>query len=288
MQENLENLVKPKVFVGICTGPSKEYAMHYMVAALRNLDCGNMEIHWAVTDFGNNESTVYLQRLKQLMGTVKWSCPVHIHTTPYDLTRAPTHLRNYGQNKVGEEQYGSYDFVLRNLRLLRGIFLDGDCNYFLEVGGDNPPPRDTVNRLMKLDADAAFGTCYQRPKRDEDKTTYPLVWTYTWSLKDLDQYNLEPVVKEQLALAFTNTPFVVPIYTHNNWREIDYISPYAGGTGIVLIRRAVLERVGWRLPTSLYFSEDLYFCHQCNAHGYKTVGDLKFHCPHFDESGMMF
>lgn len=271
-----------KTFIGICTGPSKDYAMHYMVAALRNLDCGDMEIHWAITDFGDSKSTLYLQRLKQLMGTVDWKCPIHIHTTFYDNKRQPIYTRNV------EGETAAYDYVIKNLRLLRGKFLDGDCTHFLEVGGDNPPPRETVNRLAALDADVAFGTCYQRPCRDISKDSYPLVWTYTWQLGDLDKYNLEPVVKEKLKLAFTNTPFVVPIYAHENWKAEKTVSPYAGGTGMVLIKRHVLERVGWRLPPSLYFSEDLYFCHQCNAHGYKTVGDLQFHVPHFDESGVIY
>jgi hypothetical protein len=273
---------KNKIFIGICTGPSKDYAMHYMIAALRNLDCADMELHWAVTDFGDTKSTVYLQRLKALMSTVEWKCPVYIHTTFFDTKRQPIYTREV----AGET--AAYDLVIKNLRLLRGKFLDGDCSYFLEVGGDNPPPRDTVNRLMKLNTDVAFGTCYQRPSRDGEKNCYPLVWEYTWTLKDLDKFNLEPIVKEKLALAFTNTPFVVPIYARKNWKKLKYLKPYAGGTGMVLIKREVLERVGWRLPPSLYFSEDLYFCHQCNAHGYSTVGDLTFHVPHMDENGLTF
>jgi hypothetical protein len=278
----LQEVTQPKVFIGIATGPSKWYAAHYMVAALRNLDWGNMEIHWAVTDFGDSASTVYLQRLKALMATVEWKGDVFIHTTKYDVRRAPVCVRQV----AGETS--SYDFVIKNLRLLRGEFLDGDCDLFLEVGGDNPPPRDTVKRLLKFNVDVAFGTCYQRPNRDGDHECYPLVWQYTWNLKDLEQYNLEPIVKEKLKLAYTCTPFVVPIYANKRWKQMRYLKPYAGGTGMVLIKRHVLEKVGWRLPPSLYFSEDLYFCHQCNAHGFSTVGDLRFHVPHLDESGRTF
>lgn len=272
----------PKVFVGICTGPSKDYAMHYMIAALRNLDWDNLEIHWAVTDFGDSASTLYLQRLKQLIATVNWRCPVAIHTTFYDTKKPPLLTR------VVEGEVASYDLVLNNLRLLRGKFLDGDADYFLEVGGDNPPPRETVKRLMKYNVDAAFGTCYQRPSRDSTKDSYPLVWTYTWKLTDLDKHDLHPSVKEKLKLAFTCTPFVVPICVMKDWKQQQTTTPYAGGTGMVLIKRHALERVGWHLPPSLYFSEDLYFCHQLNAHGYTTLGDLKFHVPHMDEDGLTY
>ena len=166
--------------------------------------------------------------------------------------------------------------------------MDGDCQYFLEVGGDNPPPRDTIKRLMKHNKDVVFGTCYQRPSRDGSGECYPLVWTYTWDLKDLEKYNLEPLVKEKLQLAYVNTPFIVPVYAIRDWKQYKTVGPYAGGTGMVLIKRHVLERIGWRLPPSLYFSEDLYFCHQCNAHNYSTLGDLEFHVPHFDDNGMIY
>lgn len=272
----------PKVFIGICTGPSKDYAMHYMIASLRNLDYDNYELHWAVTDFGDSASSTYIQNLKNLLATVKWKGSLHIHTTRYDTSKPPVCTREVN----GE--IASYDLVIRNLRLLRGKFLDSDCEYFLEVGGDNPPPRETIKRLMALNKDVAFGTCYQRPSRDGQKNCYPLVWSYTWQLSDTDKYDLEPIVQEKLKLAFTNTPFVVPIYALKNWQKLKYIEPYAGGTGMVLIKRHVLEHVGWRLPPSLYFSEDLYFCHQCNAHGYSTIGDLKFHVPHMDEDGFTY
>ena len=278
----MQEITSPKVFIGICTGPSKDYAMHYMVAALRNLDYPNIEIHWAVTDFGDGKSSIYIQHLKDLLATVKWPCSIHIHTTKYDTNKPPVCTREVNG------AVASYDLVIRNLRLLRGLFLDGDYDYFLEVGGDNPPPRETIKRLMKLDSDVAFGTCYQRPSRDGSHECYPLVWMYTWQLADLEKHQLNPVVKEKLKLAFTNTPFVVPVYAHKNWRKLKYVQPYAGGTGMVLIKRHVLEHVGWRLPPSLYFSEDLYFCHQCNAHGYSTVGDLKFHVPHMDEDGFTY
>lgn len=274
--------VQPKVFIGICTGKSKDYALHYMIAALRNLDYDNYEIHWAITDFGDSASNAYIQKIRDLTSTVQWKGPVYIHMTHYDVNRAPLCTR------VVEGELAAYDLVIRNLRLLRGKFLDGDCDFFLEVGGDNPPPRETVKRLMRLDRDVAFGTCYQRPRRDGNRECYPLVWSYTWQLGDLDKYNLEPKVKEQMKLAFTCTPFVIPLHARKNWQRLKYLQPYAGGTGMVLIKRHVLEHVGWRLPPSLYFSEDLYFCHQCNAHGYSTIGDLRFHVPHFDEDGLMF
>ena len=279
---------QPKVFVGICTGLSKAYANHYMVAALKNLDWTNMEIHWAITHFGDTASDVYIENLKQLMDTVKWNCNIHFHTTHLKPNEYE-HVRLEDTNNKETKIVHCYDPVVRNLRLLRGKFLDGDCTYFLEVGGDNPPPRNSVKRLMKLDADAAFGTCYQRPERDLiDSRGNPLVWCYSWHPKDLNKYGLEPELQEQFKLAYVNCAFLMPLRARKDWRRLKYLRNCASGTGLVLIKRRVLERVGWRMPPSRYFSEDLYFCHQCNLHGFSTVVDLRFHVPHMHDNGEVF
>ncbi len=273
-----------KVFIGICTGPSKDYAMHYMMAALRNLDWANKEIHWAVTSFDNAESDAYLQRLKQLSGTVKWDCPVYFHITHVNPQK-------FKYCRVVDSAEGElptifpFDLVLTNLRRLRGVFLDGDCDYFLEVGGDNPPHRDTIQQLMSHGKDVVAGLCYQRPREKERIT--PLVWLYAWQMKDLPM-GLAPEVTDQFKTAFTDTPFLIPLGCFDGWQKEKTITPYAGGTGMVLIKRHVLERVGWHMPPSLYFTEDLYFFHQCNIHGYSTLGDLTHHVMHFHDNGMMY
>jgi hypothetical protein len=281
---------QPKVFIGIATGPAKDYAMHYMVAALRNLDYENMEIHLAVTHFGNSESDRYLERLKYLMHSVEWKCPWTIHVTHLSITGPKDFVRlDPNPNGNGGTIVACFDIILKNLRKLRGVFLDGDYDYFLEVGGDNPPPRDTIKRLLEHKVDVAFGMCYQRPGRDEGfRQGTPLAWVYSWRMKDLDKYNLPHIMREKFKLAFANAPFVIPLFTVKNWKRLKKLRFCASGTGMVLIRRDVLKKVGWRLPWSRYASEDLGFCHQANVHGFSTLLDLKFHVPHFHEDGTVF
>jgi len=55
-----------------------------------------------------------------------------------------------------------------------------------------------------------------------------------------------------------------------------------------LIKRKVLEHIGWRLPHGGYHSEDVQFFNEANAHGFKTAVDLKLHVPHLHESGMVY
>lgn len=258
--------------------------MHYMVAALRNLDYDNFEVHWAVTHFGNTESDLYIRRLRELMSTVKWKCNWHIHIT--HITPAKCKYTRLGVDANGEKMMFPLDLVLNNLRRLRGVFLDGDYDYFLEVGGDNPPPRRTIKRLMEYDVDAASALCFQRPREKEQVA--PLAWVYSWTMKDLEQFNLPGEVLEEFRKMFANAPEVLPLQLFKDWKKEEVLQPYCGGTGIVLIKRHVLERVGWRLPPSLYFTEDLHFWHQCNLHGYSTLCDLQFHAPHMHSDGFMY
>ena len=272
--------------MGIATGPAKEYALHIMVAALRNLDWPNLEIHWAATQFvrAKEQSEKFYDELCRLMETVDWPCPWFVHRTYVDVQKV-RHVRR----DLLDGNICVFDMVINNLQKLRGEFLDGDAEYFLEVGGDNPPPRMTVRRLMKLNVDVAFGLCFQRPERDAIfAEPYPLVWLYSWQMKDLEQFGLEPELKLEFEKAFENCPFLIPVYALKNWRRKRVLSNVASGTGMVLIKRRVLENVGWRLPPSRYSSEDLYFCHACNLRGYSTKIDLKLHVPHFDEDGFVY
>ncbi len=284
-KETEKQVDQPKVFIGIATGPAKEYAIHQMVASLRRLNYQNLEIHWSTTHFGNRQSTVFRNRLVKLMSTVDWKCDWHVHTTHVDASQ-PENVR---YNPKDPDVASYYDPVIKNLRLLRGEFLDGGCDYFLELGGDNPCFANTIEHLMGLNVDVAFAVCYQRPREKRSMDAgYPLVYVYSWTPEELEKFRLEPLLMEKFRLAWANTPMIIPLVAVNNYKRKKSLTKFASGTGCVLIKRHVLERVGWRLPPSRYFSEDLYFCHQCRLHGFSMKIDLRFHCPHFHEDGKVY
>lgn len=269
---------QPKVYIAIPTGPPKDYAMMYMVAALQNLDWQNAEVHWAVTYKNDSEGDDYMDKLSKIMEAAKWSCPWKIHRC--DITQ--------------EEAETPYRAIIRNRRLLRADFLDGDCDYFLMVGGDNPPWRSAIKRLMKFKADVAFGVSHQRPKRDRFNPTsvYPMVWKYAWTMDELPD-GLPEELYEEFWKSFLNVTLYLPLYVLPNWRRKKRIWGVAGGDGNCLIKREVLENAGWTLPGRQgtaygYHSEDLHFFNKVNLLGYSTVVDMKYIVPHFHETGMMF
>ena len=277
MSEEQEE-TQPRVYIAIATGPAKDYAMMYMVAALQNLKWDNAEIHWAVSHGGDDDGDKYIDKLAAVMQAVRWECPWQIHRC----------------NLTKEEFAIPYRAIIKNRRLLRADFLDGDCDYFFFVGGDNPPWRKAIKRLMKWDADVAFGVSYQRPKRDRwnPDAVYPMVWTYAWWMDELPK-DIPPDLYDVFWMAFLNVTLYLPLYVLPNWRRKKRLWRVSGGDGNCLIRREVLEHVGWSLPGILgathgYHSEDLHFFNKANLLGYSTVCDLKYHVCHLDANGKMY
>ena len=260
---------KPRVYIGIPTGPPKAYALAYMFAALQNLNYPNREIHFAATRYrgGYKPEEGFPERIRKMLDAIPLGCDAAIHNCYLD-----------------EEDMKPYGPVLRNLALLRGDFLDGGCDYFLLLGGDNPPPRETVNRLMKLEADVACGLVYQRPFRGIGGNAYPLVYTYSWCLDELPKGLPEPVMDE-FRKAWKASMFYLPIYLDPDWQTGKILDRFASGSGCTLIRRRVLENVGFHLPHSQYHSEDINFFTHAFYQGYSTKCDLGFRVPHHDESG---
>lgn len=259
----------PSVFVAVATGPPKAYAIAYMFAALQNLNYPNKEIHFAITRYkgGYKDEAGFSERMRKLIEAIPLGCDVHIHNC-----------------YLPESEMVPYGPILRNLRLLRGEFLDGGCDYFLLLGGDNPPPREAINHLMKLDADVACGLLYQRPHRGIFGTAYPLLYEYSWTLDELPK-DLPQHLRDEFAKAFKASMFYLPIYLNPEWSKLGVIDRFTSGSGCTLIRRRVLEDVGFYLPSSGYHSEDVNFFANAHYLGYSTRCDLGFHVPHHDESG---
>lgn len=269
-----EEVKLPKVFIGIPTGCVKLYSTYYMIAALANLNYPNLEIHWAVTGaLDDGRFGDFRDRLTKLCEAVKWreGWSNHIHYVP--LTK--------------EQRIKSYGPILENKTVLRNAFLDSTAEYFLLLGGDNPPPRDAVLKLMAVDADVAMGTCYQRPGIT-DYGVYPLVWRYMVSLKEIDALDVDEINKGQMRLNWLSSPCVVNVSYDPDFTKQDVEWNVCGGDGCALIKRRVLETIDWGVtpPDNVACSEDMYFMTMALYFGYSTACLPKMHIAHMSEHGL--
>ncbi len=264
---------QPRVFIGIPTGPSKLYSTYYMVAALAGLDYENYEVHWAVTGgYDNSMFHEFRERLTKLMEAVKWPSQVtwHIHYVPLSK----------------EMRFKQYEPILRNKTVLRDAFLDSTCDYFLLLGGDNPPPRRAISRLMKVKADVSMAVCYQRPGVDAISGVYPLVWRYMWLPNELDHMNIEPANREELRMAWLHCPTIMNVGFDPKWNQKKVLWTVCGGDGCALIKREVLEMIDWGVtPDQAYHSEDVHFMTLAVWYGFSTACLTDLHCPHMGENG---
>lgn len=264
----------PLVYIGVPIGPTKLYSTPYMIASLANLNYPNVELHWAVTGANDDPRfNDYRDRLVKFCEAVKWpeGWSNHIH---YVVLTKEQRTRSYGP-------------ILENKTVLRNSFLDSEAEYFLLLGGDNPPPRDAILKLMAVNADVAMGTCYQRP----GTTTlgvYPLVWRYIATLKEIEALDVDEVNKQQMRQNWLTSPSVVNVSYDPDFDKQEVVWDVCGGDGCALIKRKVLETIDWGVtpPDSAACSEDMYFMTQALYFGYSTACLPKLHIAHMSESGL--
>jgi len=267
----------PKVFVGIPTGWTKEYSLLYMLAALREVDYNPnyMKICFAVTDLGDSDSRKFIKDVKALVEHSNFMCETEVITT------TPT------EQEHGE--WGSYSFVVKNQRVLRQKAIDEDWQYWWILGGDNPPPRKALKRLMALNADIAYALVYQRPIKDfHYHKAWPLVFRHVWTIQDLEHNGLNEEQKRLLTKAWVEVGFMRQLCIEKNWRIHKVLRNVASGDGCCLVKRQVFEKVPYRFGKMGYQSPDLQFYSDARVAGFNTVVDMKLHCPHIAMDGLAY
>ena len=274
--KNLPNN-KPTIYIAIPTGPPKAYALLYMLASLKNLDYppSKISVNFGVTHHGSANSEAFLQQLKQLLSASNFKCKTSIQTTH------PT--------QEDFDRWGSYYGVILNVHALRLSFLQSKTQYFWLLGGDNPPPRGTLKNLLKTKGDVVSASVNQRSSKKKEykinqKLCYPIYWQYIWKPKDIPM-DLEPSLRDTLRTAWTEFSFLDTPPRKDGER---FIHNCVFGSGCSLVRREVLEYVGYYLGSGGTHSEDLHFCNLVNLRGFDTVLDLDTRCLHFDEDGTVY
>ncbi len=284
MSENL-----PTVLLVVPTGSVKEYSLLQMLASIRNVDYppDKLSLCFALTDREDAASFGFMERAKSL---------INCSNFPNNLTILKTSC-----NKEETDRWGQYYAVIKNLHEARKQFLDGDWEYMWLLGGDNPPYRDTLKRLLKADADIANAIVNQRPHRGgykmvtENKetgvftegkdTVYPVYWRYSFMPEDVrKRTDLDSRVREAILQAWTNLCYFILV----NDNKPSIKRGVSCGSGCQLVKREVLERCGWYMGGHGYHSEDIEFSQYAHLYGFDFAIDTGLHCRHFDPDGAIY
>lgn len=266
----------PFIYLAIPTGAPKFYAIHRMIADIRNLDYpqDRLYVSFAVTDRGRSEDEAFYQCVCALMEHAHW--------------KGPWQVLRVTASEEEMERWGQYYAVITNLHTMRKQFLDGDWEYFWVLGGDNPPKRDTLKRLLALDVDVGSAIINQRPMRGAllmgRDDVYPVFWKYVFTPKDVrPRLDLHPLVREAILQAWVQLAFMELVKGEQNtvYHNVCF------GSGCSLVKRRVLEYCGYYLGAG-YHSEDIHFAHHASLYGFDTAVDTRTHCPHFDPNGSIY
>ena len=249
-----------------------------MLASLRNIDYpkDRIKIVFAVTHLGDKDSENFLNRLRKLVSAANMQCDIDIKVT---------------YPKIDDMfRWGPYYAVIMNTHLMRLDFLEGDYTHFWLLGGDNPPTRRSLKQLLKLKADIASAVINQRRERVKQfkldtEMAYPVYWKYIWTLDDLDVLALEPKLRNQLRTAWLEFMFLGGTSPQTEEKVLHNV---VFGSGCSLVKRHVLEYIGYVLGSGGTHSEDLHFCSLANMRGFDTALGLEIRCAHFDSDGTVF
>lgn len=266
-----------KVFVGVPTAHTKEYALLFVLATLREVkyNPNYLKVVFAITDLGDPESKEYIENVKGLLKHANLMFKTEVIVTKPTLQDISRH--------------GAYAKIIKNIHALHDKFLrEKEYPYFWRLDGDVLPLPQTLERLLKLDADIASPLLYQRPMKNLwGKGAYPLVYRHVWNLADLEEHDLNDEQKRLLRKAWIEIGFLGCVAAEKNWRNHKILRNVAFGSGCRLIKRLVLEKI-WVTLRQSYLSEDLQFCQDVLAAGFTTAVDLKLHCAHMCMDGKAY
>ena len=255
-----------------------------MLAALGDVDYPpeKFTAAFGVSDRGDDESKDFIQRLRNLLDNCNFPFKTRvIVTTPTD---------------EDEQRWHQFKWVIRNLAELRNHVLKSGLDYMWILGGDNPPLRTALKRLLALNTDIASALLYQRPHKNwKSYGAFPLVYRHHWTLRDLNKPHLhngggKPTFlnaeqKRLLAKAWLQLGFLKPVSLEKKWRNYKVCHNVVFGDGCCLIKRKVLEAINYGMLKALYQSYDIQYMQQALALGFKTAVNMTLRCPHITYEG---
>ena len=262
-----------RTLIGVPTGESKSYSLLDLISSFNRIPDEGVEVVFAVTVSPTREDKRFLKRVRYAAKLLKH---------PYQVLEC----------KVTKVQAGEpWRKVTMNRQLLRNVFLDGDYDRMLLVGGDNPPSSDVLTILSNLGVDCALGVSHQRPSQSAiTGEPIPMLYVPVWTPADVVKAypELEPENRRQVELIYKMRTFLQPVYSIPDWDKDAVLYGVVGGDGNGLYSRRLLESIGWTQPNDCGHSEDIHLQMLALAAGFTTAVACKYHVRHIDVNGIEY
>ena len=159
-------------------------------------------------------------------------------------------------NELSFEFVKGYDCARARNDIVR-MALEGGFDYIFMVDADMYVPKDTLQKLLEYPTEICLGLCPRKNTRVGKTCIYKI-----------GQINYEDA------------------YTYYDLPKKDRVMVHGGGLACALIKTDIFKNLTY--PWFRYvtyqdgseLSEDLYFCSQAKANGYKIYVDTRVRCGH--------
>ena len=159
-------------------------------------------------------------------------------------------------NELSFEFVKGYDCARARNDIVR-MALEGGFDYIFMVDADMYVPKDTLQKLLEYPTEICLGLCPRKNTRVGKTCIYKI-----------GQINYEDA------------------YTYYDLPKQDRVMVHGGGLACALIKTDIFKNLTY--PWFRYvtyqdgseLSEDLYFCSQAKANGYKIYVDTRVRCGH--------
>lgn len=162
----------------------------------------------------------------------------------------------------GDDQ-GRWENLCRKLKWARTLALQGSYDALLTIESDIIVPEDALEKLAAVDAGVVYGLFVLR---FGDRH-----WNAATEMRPQGHLKLLSSDKETARAA---------------WGKV--IECEGHGQGICLIRRHVLDRIGFRNPKPKLYAQDWFFSFDCQEMGFKQMIHLGVACGHIEPTGEVF
>jgi len=164
---------------------------------------------------------------------------------------------------VDGDDHGRWENLCRKLKWARTLALQGGYDALLTIESDIIVPEDALEKLAAVDADVVYGLFVLR---FGDRH-----WNAAMEMRPQGYLKLLSSDKEAARAA---------------WGKV--IECEGHGQGICLIRRHVLDRIGFRNPKPKLYAQDWFFSFDCQEMGFKQMIHLGVVCGHIEPTGEVF
>lgn len=244
-----------KILIGCPTSDHKRYCIQQYLESVKNIDYDNYD--FVLVD--NSQANDYFRELQ--------SYGVKVVKSPYV---EPARVR-----------------ITDSRNLLRKMFLEGDYDYLFSLEQDVVPPKDVLKRLLSHNLPVVSGVYYNiftNPQRGTQETR-PLVWVSPseQEIEDIKLGKKGQIPQQKLLSGEWRPSEMTAQLSVEEVRLPKLIEARQTGVGCMLIRRNVMEKIQFRHGEGGF--DDVYFCDDVIANGWKVMVDTSVKCEHLVQPG---